>query len=314
MMVSAETTTSVTKEGAAMPPVAVIDQITRKAAWRATPTIAFNSHPAPVDCGLFAGVADWPPIDEVFAARSLSILASGGISAWYGAGGRRGYDGRLGFGAVSSPALEIVKELADTFGGFRWTDDAGATWAVRFAHDEGHDPDRRTFAVTYRGCVWVIDSKRRRPALHALRTQVARCSQPARSWDDADRAKYGLLTRALHSLRLVDGAERILIHLQHHAEVEQVSHVLLSAEELGSVVKPADEEITHELSTEFISQPQTSRSRAAEPVPTRAPDAKRPRATAADGPCESTVAAIHRSENGGGEGAISGKRPLWTEE
>ena len=145
-----------------MPPVA-IDQVTRKTTCRAILKTAPSNAPGPKKLGVFAGVADWPHIDEVFAGRSLSILASGGISTWYGMGGRRGYDGRLSFGAISSPALEIVQELAETFSGFQWTDDAGMTWAVRFAHDEGHDPDRSASALTYRGCVWVIDSKRRRP-------------------------------------------------------------------------------------------------------------------------------------------------------
>ena len=182
-----------------MLPLAVVDRVIRKEASRATPAIALNSDPAPVDCGLFVGVADWPHIDEVFAARSVGILASGGISSWYGAGGRCGYDGRLGFGADSSPALEIVRELANTFGGFRWTDDAGATWAVRFARGGGHDPDRLAFAVTYRGCVWAIDSERRRPVLQTLITRIASCSRPARSWDDSDRAEYGCLTRAIQA-------------------------------------------------------------------------------------------------------------------
>jgi hypothetical protein len=219
-----------------------VDQIARKTACRTTPAIALNSDPAPVDRGLFAGVADFPSIDEVFAARSLSILASNGISAWYGAGGRRGYDGRLSFGAISSPALEIVQDLADTSCGFRWTDDAGATWAVRFAHDQDHDTDRSAFAVTYRGSAWVIDSRRWRPALQTLRAQVAGCSQPARSWDDADRSRYSSLTRALHSLRLVDGAERILGYLLQRADGKPLGHVLLSVEELESVLASTDAE------------------------------------------------------------------------
>jgi hypothetical protein len=202
--------------------------------------MAINSDSGQEEPGLFAGVADWPHIDEIFAARSLSILAAGGIPAWRGAGGRPGYDGRLSFGAVSSPALEIFQELTET-GGFLWADDVGVTWAVRFAHNGDHDL-HSAFAVIFRGCVGAIDSRRRRPAIRRLKTQVARCSQPARSWDDADRAKYGSLTRALYSLRLVDGAEQILGHLQHHAGNDGAGHVLLSVEELISLVKPAAEE------------------------------------------------------------------------
>lgn len=110
--------------------VAVADYAHRQAAAAAGPSVRADNDPGRWGPGLFAGVADWPHIDEMFAAKSLSILAAGGFSSWLGMGGRPGYDGRLSFGAVSSPALQIVQELADTFGGFLWTDDAGASWAV----------------------------------------------------------------------------------------------------------------------------------------------------------------------------------------
>jgi hypothetical protein len=74
------------------------------------------------------------------------------------------------------------------------------------------------------------------------------------------------------------------------------------------------EAITHELPTEFVPQPQTRRSRAAEPIPARSVDTRRPQTTSAGGPREPAVAAIHRPENGRGESTISGKRPLRTEE
>ena len=217
-----------------------VNQIVRKAPRRVSPAVAVNGDLSHEESGLFAGVADWPHIDEMFASRSLSILASSGISTWYGAGGCRGYDGRLGFGAVSSPALEIVRELADTSGGFQWTDDAGVTWAVRFA-DDGRDPDHPAFAVNYRGSVLAIDAQRWRPALQTLKTQVAHCSRPGRFWDDADRAKYASLARALRSVYLADGAVKILEYF-HQIGAAQAGHVLVSTEELAAAVKPDDEE------------------------------------------------------------------------
>jgi hypothetical protein len=222
-----------------MSATAVVDQSARKTIHRAS-AVAIKGDSGCENRGLFAGVADWPDIDQVFLEWSLRILARGGISAWNGMGGRRGFDGRLGFGAVSSPALEIVGKLAETSGGFRWADDAGLTWAVRFAEDDGHDPDRLAFAVTYRGRVWTIDAQRRGPALQALGIQIKICSQPGRFWDNADRARYGGLSRALRGLRLVDGAERILSHLQQRTDDEQAGYVLLSAEEIAGVLRPTD--------------------------------------------------------------------------
>ena len=111
-----------------MRPVVVVNQIAAKLGRGDTPTIARDSHQGPVERSLFVGIADWRHIGEAFRTRAWSILVGGGISAWFGAGGRCGYDGRLGFGAVSSPALEIVKELAATCQGFWWTD--GGRWLL----------------------------------------------------------------------------------------------------------------------------------------------------------------------------------------
>jgi hypothetical protein len=202
-------------------------------------------HSRPKGQDQFAGVSDWPDIDELFAARSLSILAGGGISAWYGSGGRRGHDGRLGFGAVSSPALEIIRELAAMSGGFRWTDDVGATWAVRFVPGGSDDPDHSAVAMTYRGCVWPMDSRRRGPTLRTLKAQAAGCTRLIRSWNDADRARFGSLSRAVYSLRLVEGVERMLGYLVQHGHGGHDGCILLSAEEMGAAVRQdADQGVT----------------------------------------------------------------------
>jgi len=71
--------------------------------------------------------------------------------------------------------------------------------------------------------------------------------------------------------------------------------------------------ITHELPTDIIPQPQTRSSRAAEPVPARSVNIGRPRAAAAGGSCQPTVAAIDRPENGSGESSIGGELPFWEE-
>lgn len=66
-----------------------------------------------------------------------------------------------------------------------------------------------------------------------LRAKVACCSQPARFWDDADRARYCSLCRVLRSLCFADGAVRILDYLLHQTGVWQAGRVVLSAKDLA---------------------------------------------------------------------------------
>ena len=186
---------------------------------------------------LFTGVARWPHVDDIFAVRSLSILADGGISAWFGSGGCRGYDGRLGFGPVSSPALEIMQDFSATHPGFRWTDAAGATWAVRFA--DRFKPGRQglAYAASYGGSAWVLDPDVRQAVMTVLDAQVVACDRPARQWDDADRARFARLAQALYRLRLVEGASRLLLCLRRRFEEGQERDVLLNLEEIEAATR-----------------------------------------------------------------------------
>lgn len=129
---------------------AVIDHIPRLMRGSFSAGVAYDRGLLLNNSSPFAGAASWPHIDELFAARSLDILATASISGWYGAGGCRRPNGRLSFETISSPAHEIVRELARTCDGFRWTDDADVTWAVRFADNEGFDSARSALAVSYR--------------------------------------------------------------------------------------------------------------------------------------------------------------------
>jgi len=176
-------------------------------------------------CGLFRGVSRWPRIDDIFAASSAAILATCGITAWGGMGGCVRFDGRLGFGPVSSPALEIMADIASVHGGFHWTDDAGTTWAVR----NGNENDRpgSAFAVTFRGAADVIDAEARDAAVPGLDSQLD-AIQSKRPWNDDDRAEYIRLVQARNELRLVDGAEQILAQLGRR--VQSDGSARLSAE------------------------------------------------------------------------------------
>ena len=225
-----------------MPAVAVVNRPARNVLALTSPCAVLPRDSRRRTPGLFAGVADWPDIDDLFTRRSLSILASDGFSAWHEAGGRHGYDGLPGFGAISGPALTIVQDLADTFGGFRWTDDAGTAWAVRFADDAGDNSDRMAFAVSYGESAWVIDRWQRDRMMQALRTELAACSGLAPSWNNADRARCGFFSRALHRLRLVDDAEQVLRYLVQQAHVEQGGAIVLSAAEIEAARKADNEE------------------------------------------------------------------------
>ena len=160
-----------------------------------------------------AGVANWPSIDALMHDRSMSMIATQGISTWMCRGGRMRDDGLLSFTSVSSPALQILNERCASPDGILWTDTSGATWAVCPSRPAPDNTDRPAFACSWHGNAWLFDSGARRWAIQRLETRMTRARRPGRAWSQADRVSYAHWARARRQLRLVDLAMRLLAAL-----------------------------------------------------------------------------------------------------
>ncbi len=132
-------------------------ELRRQSARRLTAKIV---GPGPID--LLADVANWPSIDVLMHHRSLAMIATQGIPAWLGFGGRMRDDGLLSFGSISDVASRVLGERVASLDGFLWVDDSGTSWAVLPSFPGPDDEDRPAFAFSWNGIAWPLDAGARR--------------------------------------------------------------------------------------------------------------------------------------------------------
>ena len=89
----------------------------------------------------FAGLAAWPDLIGYMRRYSARLIANKGESEWSRLGGIRGQDGQPTFRlSKSSAAAHAVQKIANSTGGFHWTDERGMGWAVRLVPLEADEP------------------------------------------------------------------------------------------------------------------------------------------------------------------------------
>ncbi len=157
--------------------------------------------PEPID--FLAGIADWPSIDALLHDRSLAMIATQGIPAWQGFGGRVRGDGLLSFGSVSDVGRRVLTERLASLDGFLWVDDSGTAWAVRPSFPGPDDVDQLAFALSWNGIAWPLDPGARRWALRNLAARMARASRPGRVWTRSERICFAEWVRLVANCNLL---------------------------------------------------------------------------------------------------------------
>lgn len=81
---------------------------------------------------LFSQAATWPLLDEQLSSMARQFIDQHGEDAWMSAGGIRDQnDGRPSFRSSSGIVGGIVKQIASQYGGLRYADESGQSWAIR---------------------------------------------------------------------------------------------------------------------------------------------------------------------------------------
>jgi hypothetical protein len=178
--------------------------------------------------GPFAGVIDWPYLNDLIEDQSRRLLSGQGEEAWEHAGGMYGSDGKPTFDRRSSTAAQIVQGIAATQGGFIWTDRNGTGWAVRLVSLR----DQHAYAglaLSWNGEGRVIDRHVREEYLQAIEQKMG---EP----DGIDTKNMNKLVQMADRIWLFDRAEQILWAIHAAVLMQRSSVILVPDVTLGEVI------------------------------------------------------------------------------
>jgi hypothetical protein len=182
----------------------------------------------------FQGIGDWPYLNAVVQERSEATLAELGEGEWKAAGGTYGEDGRPTFTATSPVATQAVRELADSAGGFLWTDELGTGWAVALLAGSDRDSASRTsLAVSWCGDGRLLDPRTREEYQRAIE------SRGSSSGND-ERTSRWQIRYVTNRMWLYERAEQLLWLLHAAVLAQRRSVVLLPDVALGDVIWGGD--------------------------------------------------------------------------
>lgn len=180
----------------------------------------------------FAGIAEWPWLDEAMRERSKTLLEEVGEDAWREQGGT--FDSRTGeptFRRTAPAVASIVQEIATDEGGLIYTDDRGMSWAVRLLPSPGQSNDVRIgLGFSWHGSPLALDPVSREQVLELIESQPT--LQPA---DSREITRDGLAQLA-NSLRLYSRAEQLLWMIYRAVREQRRSVVVLPDEALALAI------------------------------------------------------------------------------
>jgi hypothetical protein len=177
----------------------------------------------------FAGVANWPWLEDVIAQQSRKLLDKVGDEMWQRAGGR--IDEQTGeptFRKNARVVSEIVRKLADKYGGMLYRDKRGVGWAVRLLPGPGNEREIRLgLGVTWFGNPRLADPEARDDSLKAVQNKLESTGP------DEDRRR---LEQLADLMRLYNRAEQLLWLIYDAVRKQRSSVVVLPDEKLAGAI------------------------------------------------------------------------------
>ena len=179
----------------------------------------------------FAGVKDWPWIEDCFSDFSKHFLEKKSIEAWEKMGGIHDDDGHP-YLKMSSPIVcDIVVQISDKHGGFLWQDTNGIFWALKLGEPRSRSSNRRfVFGISY-----ASDTSSAETAANDRIEFQEQYKSESLSLDERGLAKSQLV-RIGQRLRLSNRSEQILWSIHVAVLMQKSPIVILSDINLGRAI------------------------------------------------------------------------------
>ncbi len=178
----------------------------------------------------FAGVANWPTLDERLRQHSAVVRQQLGEDQWLAAGGTLDTDGKPTCRPASEMAATVVQQISSDPGGLLWSDNDRIIWAVRLVPAPYRDNALYGFAVSWHGDGRLLDPM----------AQPGRPGASKRPRFRSDRQRLATARSELAigagRLRLVGRAEQMLWLIHQAVMMQRNSVVLLPDVMLGQVI------------------------------------------------------------------------------
>jgi hypothetical protein len=180
----------------------------------------------------FQGIAEWPWIDDCFAAASARLLKERGTEKWGEiTGGEYDKNGRPTLRSSSPLTAKVVQEAADNHGGFLWQDRDAIGWAVKLGRQlAGDGTGRFAFCINWAGNALLLDQAARKN----FGSTVSQAS-PLQGEDEREPARHHL-EKAAKQMRLFNRAEQLLWIIHGAVLMQRSSVVVLPDTMLAKVI------------------------------------------------------------------------------